>query len=71
MARLMAKLEKLLFGCTAEEAAEIRAKWLDMRVQQALERAFAGLDADADNAAFAAEDDGGDSDSGKDGGEAE
>lgn len=58
MTRLMAKLEKLLFGYTAEEAVEIRAKWVDMmRVQEALDRAFAGLDADADNEAFAAEDD--------------
>ena len=59
MARLIDRIEKLLFGRTAEETAVIKLRWADMvadqAVARALDRAFGGLVDDDDGAATEAD----------------
>lgn len=41
---MIGRIEKLLFGYTAEEAVEIRGRFMEQRIERALAREFAALD---------------------------
>ena len=47
------KLQRMLIGYTAKEQADIRRRWVEMRVNAHLERIFSALDVDDDTDEYA------------------